>query len=249
MPEGPTILLMKEDLLKLEGKKVTGAKGSIVPDRNFVVGETLKEIKTFGKLTFLVFEKFSFRIHLLMYGSYSLFEKKHLTHTLRLGLQFKNEEVYFYTCSAKIINNKELEKIDWKADIMSDDWNSEKAIEKMRKNPEMMICDALMNQDLFSGVGNIIKNEALFRAEIHPENKIKNLSEKQLNKVIKHTKEYSFDFLKWKRIDELRKHFQVYHREICPKCGEKIIRKDTGKGKRTSFFCKNDQILFKKNNC
>ena len=97
MPEGPTILLMKEDLLKLEGKTVTNAKGSIISDKNIVVGEALKEVRTFGKLTFLVFEKFSFRIHLLMYGSYSLFEKKHLSHTLRLGLQFKNEEVYFYT--------------------------------------------------------------------------------------------------------------------------------------------------------
>ena len=244
MPEGPTILLMKEDLLKFEGKKVTNAKGSIISDKNSVVGETLKEIKTFGKLTFLVFEKFSFRIHLLMYGSYSLFEKKHLQDTLRLALLFKNEEVYFYTCSAKIINNKDLDKIDWEADIMSDNWNAEKAIDKMQQNPEMMICDALMDQDIFSGVGNIIKNEALFRAEIHPESKIKNLSTKQLDKIIEHTKDYSFDFLKWKRTDELRKHFKVYHRENCPKCGGKIIRKDTGKGKRTSFFCENDQALF-----
>lgn len=243
MPEGPTILLMKEDLLKLEGKTVTNAKGSIISDKNIVVGETLKEIRTFGKLTFLVFEKFSFRIHLLMYGSYSLFEKKHLSHTLRLGLQFKNEEVYFYTCSAKIINNKELKKIDWEADIMSEKWNTENAKNKMRQNPEMMICDALMDQDIFSGVGNIIKNEALFRAEIHPESKIKNLSTKQLDKIIEHTKDYSFDFLKWKRTNELKKHFQVYHREVCPKCGEKIIRKDTGKGKRASFYCENDQIL------
>lgn len=244
MPEGPTILLMKEDLLKFEGKKVTDAKGSIISDKNIVVGETLKEIKTFGKLTFLVFEKFSFRIHLLMYGSYSLVEKKHLNNSLRLALIFKNGEVYFYTCSAKIINNKDLHKIDWEADIMSDNWNAEKAIDKMQQNPEMMICDALMDQDIFSGVGNIIKNEALFRAEIHPESKIKNLSTNQLDKIIKHTKDYSFDFLKWKRTDELRKHFKVYHLENCPKCGEKIIRKDTGKGKRTSFFCENDQTLF-----
>lgn len=244
MPEGPTIILMKENLQKFTGKKVTDAKGSIISDKKMVAGETLKEIKTFGKLTFLVFEKFSFRIHLLMYGSYSLFEKKHINSSLRLALIFNGESVYFYTCSAKIIKNKELDKIDWEADIMSDLWNSEKAKNKMRENPETMICDALLNQDIFSGVGNIIKNEALFKAGIHPENKIKNLSTKQLDKIIKHTKDYSFDFLKWKRTDELRKHFQVYHRDKCPKCGKEIFRKDTGKGKRTSFFCINDQVLF-----
>lgn len=244
MPEGPTILLMKDDLLKFEGKKVTDAKGSILSDKNMVIGKTLKQVKTFGKLTFLVFEKFSFRIHLLMYGSYSLFEKKHLKDTLRLALLFKNEEIYFYTCSVKIIHNEDLNKIDWEADIMSDDWNPVKAIGKMRQNPEMLICDALMDQDIFSGVGNIIKNEALFRAEIHPESKIKILTDNHLHKIILESRNYSFDFLTWKRTDELRKHFQVYHKEICPKCGEKIIRKDTGKGKRTSFFCTNDQLLF-----
>ena len=244
MPEGPTILLMKEDLLKMAGKKVTRAEGSILTDKNFVVGETLKEIRTYGKLTFLVFDEFSFRVHLLMFGSYSLVEKKHLSHTLRLALHFKSGDIYFYTCSVKIIDNTELEDIDWEADIMSDRWNAKKAVKKMKENPKMMICDALLDQELFAGVGNIIKNEALFRAEVHPESTIENLPAKKLNSIIKEVRDYSFDFLKWKRSDELKKHFQIYQQKVCPKCGEKVFRKDTGKGKRSSFFCKKDQKLF-----
>lgn len=32
----------------------------------------------------------------------------------------------------------------------------------------MVACDALLNQDLFAGSGNIIKNEVLFRIGVHP---------------------------------------------------------------------------------
>lgn len=244
MPEGPSILLMKEDLQKFAGEKVVDINGSAVSDKKLFIHHTLKEIRTFGKLTFLVFEKYSFRIHLLMFGSYSLSEKKHISDSLRLALIFENGEAYFYTCSVKIIDNEMLKEIDWKADIMSDDWNAKSAIDKMLKNPEMMICDALMNQDIFSGVGNIIKNEALFRAGVHPESKTGKIPEDKMNEVIRETRNYSFDFLKWKRKNVLKKHFEIYHKEICPKCGEKVTRKDTGKSRRTSFFCKNDQKLY-----
>jgi len=34
--------------------------------------------------------------------------------------------------------------------------------------PDKLACGALRNQNIFSGVGNIIKNEVLFRFYIHP---------------------------------------------------------------------------------
>lgn len=243
MPEGPTILLMKDDLLKFVGKKVINAEGSSVPDEHIVAGKVLKKIKTFGKLTFLIFDDCIFRIHLLMFGTYSLEEKPEMK-SLRLGLKFQNGTVYFYTCSVKIVDESILNTIDWEADVMSTKWNTEKAIEKMNTHPTMLICDALMDQEIFSGVGNIIKNEALFRAKVHPESKIQNIPKKILQQIISETIDYSFDFLKWKIKNELRKHFQVYHREKCPLCGGTITKKETGKNKRTSFFCKKDQKLY-----
>ena len=50
--------------------------------------------------------------------------------------------------------------------------SSEKEIEK---NPEELVCDILLDQNIFTGVGNIIKNEVLFRIRLHPETKIKNI--------------------------------------------------------------------------
>lgn len=240
MPEGPTIALMKEDLQKFAGEKVTNLSGSEIPEHADLKGEILREIKTFGKQTYLIFDTIIFKIHLMMFGSYSLYKRKDID-TLRLGLTFKNGGMYFYTCVVKIVDESFLAKIDWETDIMSDQWNPEKAEQTLKKTPEMMVCDALMNQEIFTGVGNIIKNEALFRVGIHPESTIGNLPSDKLKEMISEARNYSFDFKRWKKANVLKKHFQIYHQKKCPKCGAEIMKKDTGKGKRTSFFCKQDQ--------
>ncbi len=243
MPEGPTIILMKEDLQKFAGEKVLKSEGSSISDAPDINGEILREIKTFGKQTYLIFDKVIFKIHLLMFGAYSLYKRKDID-TLRLGLNFKEGGMYFYTCSVKIIDESFLQKINWEADIMSDRWNPEKAEKTLKETPKMMICDALMNQDLFSGVGNIIKNEALFRTGIHPESLIGNIPPEKLRKIISEARNYGFDFKKWKKANVLSKHFQIYHQKNCPICGKQVIKRDTGKSRRTSFFCENDQKLY-----
>lgn len=243
MPEGPTIVLMKEDLQKFVGEKVIEVSGSEIPENSKIKGEVLRDIKIFGKQTYLIFDTIIFKVHLMMFGSYSLYKRKDID-TLKLGLTFKDNGMYFYTCVVKVIDESYLKKIDWETDIMSDQWNPEKTEKTLKATPKMMICDALMNQDIFSGVGNIIKNEALFRVGIHPENLVGNLPPKKLKEIIAEARNYGFDFKKWKKANVLNKHFQIYHQKNCPICGEKIIKKDTGKSKRTSFFCKNDQKLY-----
>ncbi|AZA74061.1 DNA-formamidopyrimidine glycosylase family protein [Chryseobacterium indoltheticum] len=243
MPEGPTIVLMKEDLQKFVGEKVMDVDGSEIPKESEVKGEILREIKTFGKQTYLIFDKIIFKIHLMMFGSYSLYERKDID-TLKLGLKFKDGGMYFYTCVVKIVDESHLNKINWEADVMSRKWNPEKTEKTLVENSKMMICDALMNQDIFSGVGNIIKNEALLRARIHPESLIGKLPSKKLKEIIEEARNYSFDFKKWKKANVLSKNFKIYHQKNCPICGAEVIKKDTGKSKRTSFFCENDQKLY-----
>jgi endonuclease-8 len=244
MPEGPSILLMKEDLQKFVEKKVLKASGNAKFDKDILEGKVLKEIRTFGKQTYLVFDDIAVRIHLLMFGSYEIDEQTKTDQQLQLSLIFKEGGIYFYTCNVKLVDLEFLTKIDWEADVMSDDWNPEKAKEKLKSNPKMMVSDALMDQDIFSGVGNIIKNEALFRIGLHPESLIENLPPKKLKELIAEARNYSFDFKKWKKANVLKKHWQVYHQKKCPKCGSEIIKKDTGIGKRSSFFCEKDQKLY-----
>ncbi|MET3537558.1 DNA-formamidopyrimidine glycosylase family protein [Chryseobacterium limigenitum] len=244
MPEGPTILLMKEDLQKFAGKKVIDVFGDANFEKEPLKGETLRRIQTFGKQTYLIFNEFAIRIHLLMFGSYIVDEHLQSEKNLRLGLKFKTGGMYFYTCNVKLVDLEFLSKIDWEADVMSDDWDTKKAEEKLESNPEMMLCDALMDQDIFSGVGNIIKNEVLFRIEIQPESLLGNLPPKKVKELITEARNYSFDFLQWKSQSVLKKHWQVYNKKTCPICGQKLIQKNTGLGKRSSFYCEKDQKLY-----
>lgn len=244
MPEGPTILLMKEDLQKFAGKKIVEADGVAKFDKDILEGKILKEIRTFGKQTYLVFDDIAVRIHLLMFGSYEVDEQTKPHQQLQLSLIFKEGGIYFYTCNVKLVDLEFLAKIDWEADVMSDNWNVDKTEKKLNSNPKMMVCDALMDQDIFSGVGNIIKNEVLFRIGVHPESLLGNLPPKKIKELIEEARNYSFDFKKWKKENVLKKHWQAYHQKNCPKCGAEIIKKDTGSGKRSSFFCENDQKLY-----
>lgn len=244
MPEGPSILLMKESIQKFEGEKVLEAGGNAKIDKEILIGRNLKEIKTLGKQTYLVFDDIAVRIHLLMFGSHSVDEQTKPDQQLRLSLIFSNGSMYFYTCNVKMVDTEFLKKIDWEADVMSDNWKPLKAEKKLKSNPEMMVCDALMDQDIFSGVGNIIKNEVLFRIGVQPESLLGKMPPKKIKELIKEARNYSFDFLEWKRDFTLKKHWKAHTKKICPKCGENLIKKQTGKGKRRSFYCDIDQELY-----
>ncbi|WP_288244343.1 DNA-formamidopyrimidine glycosylase family protein [uncultured Chryseobacterium sp.] len=244
MPEGPSIVLMKESIQKFEGRKVLEASGNAKVDKEILIGKTLKEIKTFGKQTYLVFDDIAVRIHLLMFGSHSVDEQTKPDRQLRLSLLFSDGGMYFYTCHVKMVDQEFLDDIDWEADIMSDLWNPAKASKKLKSHPEMMVCDALMDQDIFSGVGNIIKNEVLFRIGIQPESLLGKMPAKKTKELIKEARNYSFDFLKWKRDFTLKKHWLAHTKKTCPICGQKLIKKQTGLGKRRSFYCETDQKLY-----
>ena len=109
----------------------------------------------------------------------------------------------------------------------------------------MLAADALLDQQVFSGVGNIIKNEVLHRIRVHPESRIGALSPRKLGELVKQAREYSFDFLRWKKAYVLREHYQVHTRTICPRDGQRLTyRKHLGLAGRRAFFCERCQRLY-----
>jgi endonuclease-8 len=112
----------------------------------------------------------------------------------------------------------------------------------LKSIPEALVCDALLNQNIFTGVGNIIKNEVLFRIRLHPESQIGAIPAKKINELVKEARNYSFDFLKWKKEFVLKKHWLAHTQKICPRCNIPFIKKHLGKTNRRSFFCNNCQL-------
>jgi endonuclease-8 len=131
---------------------------------------------------------------------------------------------------------------DWSADVMADAWDPAQARKKLRARPELIAADALLDQDLFAGVGNIIKNEVLFRIRVHPESEIGALPPRKLAELVKQAREYSFDFLAWKKAYVLKKHYQVHTKTHCPRDGTRLTyRKHLGRAQRRAFFCETCQ--------
>ena len=54
MPEGPTIVLMKEKLSKFVGQEVISVEGTVKFDYKLIANKKLKEIRLFGKQTYLL---------------------------------------------------------------------------------------------------------------------------------------------------------------------------------------------------
>ena len=242
MPEGPSIIILKEQVQSFTGKKIIKVEGNSKQDIQRLSGQKIIAFKSWGKHFLICFKTFTVKIHFMLFGSYRINEQKESAPRLRLI--FEKGEISFYACSVKFIEEDLNEIYDWKADVMSDLWNPKAAKQKLKKIPEMLVCDALLDQNIFAGVGNIIKNEVLFRIYLHPESRIGNLPAKKLNELITESRDYSFDFLKWKKEYVLKKHWLAHTKRICPRCDIPFIKKHLGKTNRRSFFCSNCQILY-----
>ena len=245
MPEGPSILILKELIIPfLNGKKITKAQGNANIDFTQLIGKKIIEVRSWGKQLLIFTETGVIRIHLLMFGSYSVDENLKPKRSLRLALSVPKHTIYFYTCSVRLLTPVDALAYDWDSDVLSDSWDPGKARKKLKSMAQTMVCDALLDQQIFSGVGNIIKNEVLYRIKLHPENKIKSLPPAKLSALIKEARNYSFDFLKWKKEFTLKKHWLAHTKKRCLRCELPIIKKYCGKTQRRTFFCIGCQVKY-----
>lgn len=243
MPEGPSIVILREEAARFTGRTVQEVSGNAKIDLERMQGKTVNAFASWGKHFLICFDGFYLRIHLLLFGSYRINEQRDIKP--RLHLKFDNGELNFYNCSVRLQEGSPDDVYDFEVDTMSETWNAAKALKAVNKGTSRMVCDVIMDQSIFSGAGNIIKNEVLYLQRIHPESKTGKLSLYKRKKLVTAVHDYCFDFYRWKKVYELKKHYQVYTKSVCPNCGGKITRKHTGLGNRRSFFCTHCQKLYK----
>ncbi len=236
MPEGPSIVILREEAAGFRGERIERAEGSAGLDKARLVGQTVRSLRSWGKHFLIELDNVSLRIHLLLFGSYRINERKDSTPRLRLG--FANGELNFYGCSVQSIEGPLDEAYDWRADVMGDAWDNRATLKKLRARPRLLACDALLDQTLFAGSGNIIKNEVLFRTRIHPLSLIGDLPAPKLRELAREVRTYSFEFLQWKREGTLKAHWLAHTKTTCPCCKIPLVKaKSLGRSKRRSFYC------------
>ena len=248
--EGPSLYLAARQLKPFRGRTVLSVSGNTKIEKERILNKKVKNIFSWGKHLIIQFDEFALRTHFLLFGAFeatvnnsSLTGDYKRSYTPRLQLDFENGSIKLFNCSVKFLETRNAKaSYDFTIDIMSPNWDPDKAFESISAKPDAEIADLLLDQEIFAGVGNIIKNEVLWRVCIHPATKVKDILPSELKKLITETKKFSLLFYKWRKVFSLRKHLDIYQKSICSRCGANVKREKTGKRNRISHFCPVCQI-------
>jgi endonuclease-8 len=236
---------LKEQTARFVGKEIVRAEGNTwAIDTGRLLGQPIVSLRTWGKHFLIQTPAMVVRIHFLLFGTYRIDERRDKPPRLSLGFA-DGSELNFYACSVKEIDCDIDSMYDWAADVMSDEWDPALARKKLRaeskKNADMLVCDALLDQDIFSGVGNIIKNEVLFRIRVDPQSTVGALPPAKLRALVTEARQYSFDFLAWKKEFTLKQHWLAHAKKTCPRCDIPFHKANLGRSNRRSFWCERCQ--------
>ena len=244
--EGPSLFLAKEQLKPLIRQKILKVEGNTKIGKERLLNQKILDIFSWGKHLVFQFDTFALRVHFMLYGSFQASVKgemvtgdyKKKNQAPRLVLSCKKGEIDMFSCSLRFIESADAKgSYDETISVMSPLWDPKKALEKIKLTPIREIADALLDQTIFAGVGNIIKNEVLFLQKISPFHLIGDLSAAKLSRLVKAIQPYCFQFYEWRKAFELRQHYQILPTEsFVQNVSKKWTRKKTGLSNRWEFL-------------
>lgn len=244
--EGPSIYLAVEQLQPFMGQSIQIVEGNTKIGKERLDKEKILNIFSHGKVLMFQFKTFALRVHFLLYGSFeAIVDGKKATgdypkkrHPPRLSIMLANGRIDMYNCSLRFVEEENARRLfDFSSDIMSPSWSAKKAYIKIKKLANEEIGDVLLDQTIFAGIGNIIKNEVLIRSGINPVTLIEKLTPEKIKALIALSHDYVFKFYQWRKAYALKKHYLIYRQSICKICGNHVKRIRTGKRQRFSYIC------------
>jgi endonuclease-8 len=242
MPEGPSILHLKNKLLPFRGKVVKMAGGYGAMPTSWINGKKLLDILTWGKHLLLVFSNGTVRVHLMLFGEVLINERKKVNRSF--FLEFAKGEINGYVVKAEKLKGTPGEVYDWRTDILSEDFDPAFVKSLLKTKADKTIDDVLMDQQIFTGVGNKIRNEALYRAGIHPLSVTEKIPAAKINRLIKEVVKYAQIFYNELETSGVNKDFAVYQQEFAAD-GSDVTMQVLAKTKRKIYFSEHKQVLYK----
>jgi endonuclease-8 len=200
MPEGDTIFRAARTLHRaLAGKPVTGFE-SVLPPLNRihedapVTGRTIERVSSAGKHLLIHFSgDLVLRTHMRMNGSWHIYRAgerwQRPRRDMRIVLSTADFEAVGFTIpvaefidGARLSKHADLRKLG--PDVLSDTFDTAKVVENLRSRPTAQIAEALLNQRVLAGLGNVYKSEVLFMSGVNPFVQVKDLTDAQLSSVV-----------------------------------------------------------------
>ncbi|XP_043828415.1 endonuclease 8-like 3 [Dromiciops gliroides] len=201
-------------------------------------------VETLGKELFMYFGVKALRIHFGMNGSVLINPLKSKDQTRAspvFEVQLTKDLICFYDSSVEFRNSLESKqriRMMEDLDVCSPKFNFSRAESEVKKQKDRMLCDVLLDQNVLPGVGNIIKNEALFDSGLHPAVKVSQLKAEQTHHLVKMIRDFTILFYRCRKTGSaLYRHYKVYKRSDCGQCNSKITVCRLGENNRMTYFC------------
>lgn len=236
MAEGPVIHYYAQQLRRvLKGKTVDIMlrTRSLKPDEQSLKGLSVTAVEAYGKqIRIHLADERLILVHLMMWGSWRIYRKgaKWDKPAKRARLIIKtatHEAIAFSAPIVKIYTLRELENdSDWGAlgpDPLRKDFSSKEFRRRLGENKEREIGEALLDQRVIAGIGNILRIEILFSAHVHPKRKINDLSTHEIDEVIHWSLRLMSQWMK--EMSRTKKTWiRIYRKggRTCPVCNAKI---------------------------
>ena len=274
MPEGDTIFRAARALNRaLAGKVVTGfettlAKLASVDDQRPIAGRTVERVEARGKWCLIFFSgDLILLTHMRMSGSWHLYKTGERWHAPRGAMRVvitcgDIQAVAFSISVAEFHNARSLERSasvpNLGVDVLGSEFTNGAALRALRDyrrtHPEAEIGNALLNQRVLAGIGNVYKSEIAFAARVHPFRQMRSVTDKELEQIADIARRYMQANVaeekgegivtytgnrRTTRAMDNGARLWVYRRQgqECRRCGAIIEMRRQGTGARSTYWC------------
>ncbi len=267
MPEGPEIWRAADKLNEALGGKIMEdlffAFDELKPYEEQLSGLKIEKVEPRGKAILTRFENdLTMYSHNQLYGKWMIRDRGQVpdnNRQLRVAFHNHAKSAFLYSASEismhrdeEIPNHNYIKKLG--PDVIHPETSPEEILERYRNDAfvNRKLTTLLLDQGFVSGIGNYLRSEIMFYAGVHPSYKLRNCSEKEIEKLADATYKLSRRSYETggitndpgivealKREGAKRKAYRhfVYKRtgKRCYKCGTKIQQQKTGG--RKVYFC------------
>jgi endonuclease-8 len=205
-----------------------------------VDGGTLIGVEAVGKNLLLDFGELALHSHLGMSGAWHVYPRggkwrKPAGSAWAVLRGERQEAVQFGGPTLRVMPasrlRRELAKVG--PDVLAPDFDLSAALARMRAVPERGLGDALLDQSLVAGIGNIFKSEACFAVGLDPWRPVGSLSDDDLRAVLGAARRAMQESVAYNRRPDA-----VYRRRgPCPRCGAQIDSRGQGDANRRTYWC------------
>lgn len=200
MPEGDTIFRAARTLHRaLAGKQVTAFESALpalnrIHDDSPVTGRTIERVDTAGKHLLMHFSgDLVLRTHMRMNGSWHIYRRGERWQRSRRDMRIViatadfeavgfNIPVAEFTSARTLGKHRELRKLG--PDVLSKNFDAGAALGRLRDRGTTAIADALLNQRVLAGLGNVYKSEVLFMCRVNPFALVQDLDDATLATIV-----------------------------------------------------------------